>query len=115
MRPLDDAFTACAKAALANDFDPVSWDDARDWRRATAYAVAEAALDSNNPDYARSAWTLTMTQLGWRWDREFNETLKTHPGIVFGELTRGGTTHWLHVIKAIRDVGRRLGVRMLGP
>lgn len=115
MRPIDTAFTACAREALAADFDAVLWDSAPEWRRRVAYAVAEAALDTNNPDYARMAWTTEMVALGWRWDRELDEAKKTHPGIVMGELTRGGTRHWLGVVKRVRDVARPLGVRMIGP
>ena len=114
MRALDDNFTACAKAALATDFDPVPWDDAPRWRQLAAYAVADAALDSDNPELVRSAWLLEMTKMGWRWDRALSEQAKTHPGIVFGELTRGGAKHWEGGIKAVRDEGRKLGVRMTG-
>jgi hypothetical protein len=115
VRPYDEYFTACAKAALENDFDPVPWADAPDWRRVAAYAVADAALNTNNPDFTRSAWFLAMTMQGWRWDRVFDEQKKTHPGIVEGELTRGGSKHWENVVAAVRAVGRGLGVRMLGP
>ena len=115
MRTIDEGFTACAQAALANDFDAVPWNDAPEWRRMAAIAVAEAALDTNNPDAVRSAWVLSMTVQGWRWDREFNEALKTHPGVVFGELTKGGTAHWKRVSEAVRAVAREHGVRMLGP
>jgi len=113
-RALTDEFTACAKAALAHDFDPVPWDEAPRWRQFAAYATAEAALDSDNPELVRSAWLLEMTKMGWRWDRVIDENAKTHPGIVFGELTRGGARHWEAVIRAVRDEGRRLGVRMTG-
>lgn len=115
MRPYDEYFTACAKAALAHDFDPVTWEAAPVWRREAAYAVADAALNTNNPDFARSAWFLAMTLMGWRWDRTFDEQKKTHPGIVEGELTRGGSKHWEIVVREVRAVGRRLGVRMTGP
>lgn len=115
MRPFDDSFTACAKAALANDFDPVPWDAAPYWRQQAAYAVAESALDTNSPDFTRSAWFLAMTTMGWRWDHMLDEEKKTHPGIREGELTRSGSKHWENVVKQVRDVGRTLGVRMLGP
>jgi hypothetical protein len=115
MRPYDEYFTACAKAALEHDFDPVPWLDAPHWRRETAYAVAEAALNTNNPDFTRSAWFLAMTLMGWRWDKTFDEQKKTHPGIVAGELTRSGSKHWENIVKQVRDVGRSLGVRMTGP
>jgi hypothetical protein len=116
VRPLDDpGFAACAREALAADFDPVPWDEASEWRRRVSAVVAESALDTNNPDHMRCAWTTEMCAMGWKWDREFSEAAKTHPGIVFGELTRGGTKHWCEVARRVRDVGRRLGVRMLGP
>lgn len=115
MRPYDEYFTACAKAALAADFDPVPWEEAPDWRRVAAYAVADACLNTGSPDFARSAWFLAMTMQGWRWDRTLDEAQKTHPGIVEGELTRGGSKHWENVVKQVREVGRDLGVRMLGP
>lgn len=115
-RSLDDpGFLACAREALAADFDAPTWDNAPEWRRRAAAAVAEAALDTNNPDFARSAWTHEMCAMGWRWDREVDEARKTHPGIVFGELTRGGTRHWLSVVRRVRLVGIHHGLRMLGP
>lgn len=110
-----DALEACARAALAADFDPVPWEDAPVWRRLAAAAVSKACLDTGNPDFARSAWFLQMTTMGWRWDRHFNEAQKTHPGIVAGELTRSGSKHWENVVKQVRDIGRARGVRMLGP
>lgn len=55
-----------------------------------------------------------MCTMGWRWEQTFDEAKKTHPGIVFGELTKGGTNHWLNVIKAVREVGKARGIRMLG-
>ena len=105
---------ACTRAALAADFDPVPWEDAPVWRRHAALAVALAALNTNNPDHTRAAWVTEMCNQGWRWSQEFNEQQKTSPGIVFGELTRSGTNHWLAVIKAVREVGKARGVRMLG-
>lgn len=111
----DPGFLACVQEALAADFDSMPWDDAPEWRRRAAAAVAESALDTNNPDFARCAWTTEMCSMGWRWDREVDEVRKTHPGIVFGELTRGGTVHWLRVVSRVREVGRKLDVRMLGP
>lgn len=109
-----DDLEACAKAALAADFDPVPWDEAPRWRQFTSIAVAKAALETGNPDFVRSAWTLEMTKLGWRWEQTFDEARKTHPGIVFGELTSPGTRHWMGVIKAVREVGKARGMRMLG-
>lgn len=109
-----DGLEACVRAALAADFDPVPWDEAPEWRRKAALAVALAALNTNNPDHTRAAWVTEMVNQGWRWSQEFNEQQKTTPGIVFGELTRGGTNHWLGVIKNVREVGRAHGVRMLG-
>lgn len=105
----------CARAALSRDFDPVHWDDAPEWRRIAARAVAKAALDTNNPDFTRMAWFECMCQQGWRWDKTFDEQKKTHPGIVAGELTPGGSRHWLAVVSHVRDIGRSFNIRMLGP
>ena len=110
-----DGLEACSRAALAAYFDPVPWEEAPTWRRKAALAVALAALNTNNPDQARAAWTTEMCSQGWRWSQELDEAQKTHPGIVFGELTRGGTKHWCGVVEAVRRVGRERGVRMLGP
>lgn len=115
MRKLTEGFTECAKAALAADFDPVPWDEAPKWRQLAAYAVAESALNTANPDFTRSAWVLEMTTQGWRWDHAFNEALKTHPGIVFGALTRGGFTHWQNVVTQVRAVGKKFNEPMLDP
>lgn len=109
-----DGLEACARAALAADFEPVPWADAPPWRRKAALAVALAALNTNNPDHARAAWVTEMVDQGWRWSQEFNEQQKTSPGIVYGELTKGGTNHWLSVVKAVREVGQTHRVRMLG-
>lgn len=115
MRPVTEGFTACARAALAVDFDPVPWDEAPQWRQFAAYAVAESALDTANPAFVRSAWVLEMTVQGWRWDHAFDEAKKTHPGIVFGELTKGGFLHWQAVVDQVRKVGKVYGVAMLDP
>jgi len=112
---LNGHFLECAKVALANDFDPVPWEDAPQWRRDAAVEVANAALNTGNPDKAREAWLLAMTTMGWRWDPVLDEQKKTHPGIVFGELTRGGTKHWMNVVDRVRQTARELGVRMTGP
>lgn len=113
-KPTRESVEACARAALAADFDPVPWDEAPTWRKLAAAAVAEAALATNHPDHTRAAWTLEMTKLGWRWSQAFDEAQKTHPGIVYGELTRGGTVHWCNVIKAVRAVGKQYGMWMVG-
>jgi hypothetical protein len=110
-----DDLEACARTALSSDFDPVPWDVAPVWRRNAACAVADAALNTNNPDQTRAAWLTAMTVQGWRWDSVFDEQKKTHPGITVGELTRGGSLHWENVVKNVRDVGRARGMRMLGP
>jgi hypothetical protein len=115
MKARDAAFTACAKVALLNDFDPLEWDDAPSWRQEAAFAIAEAALDTNNPDATRAAWFTKMVEMGWKWDRFLDVEKKTHPGIVTGELTRGGSKHWENVVKLVRVCGRAGGVRMLGP
>lgn len=102
----DHALEQAARAALAADFDPVPWDDAPEWRRRAARAVAKAAMDTGSPDHTRSAWYLEMTLMGWRWSKTLDEVAKTHPGIVEGELTRGGTRHWENVVKAVREAVR---------
>ena len=115
MRPINEDFTACAKAALEHDYAAVPWDEAPDWRQHAAYAVAEAALDTGNPDFTRSAWFLAMTTMGWRWAPAFDEAQKAHPGIVSGELTAGGSKHWMNVVNKVRAVARLYNVRMTGP
>jgi hypothetical protein len=110
----DNSIEACAQAALAADFDPVSWDEAPEWRRQAARAVARSALSTANPDQARMAWFTEMSQQGWRWDRVHDEKAKTSPGMVEGELTHGGTRHWVNVVDKVREVGRRAGARMTG-
>jgi hypothetical protein len=110
-----DQLDACARAALAADFDPVPWDDAPEWRRQAARAVAQSALCSPSPDKAREAWFCEMARQGWQWDKILDEKTKRHPGMVTGELTRGGTRHWHGVVESIRDVARRVGARMTGP
>ncbi len=112
-REYDAGLEACAKAALAADFDPVPWDEAPRWRQFVSIAVAKAALDTGSPDHTRAAWTLEMTTMGWRWAPIFDEAQKTHPGIVFGELTGPGTRHWMSVIKAVREEGKKHGMWML--
>lgn len=108
-------FVLCAMAALAADFDPVAWDDAPEWRQEAAAAVARAALDTGgNPDFVRMAWFTKMVELGWKWGHSLDEQAMTHPGIVVGELTRGGTKHWLEVCRTVRDVARARHVRMTG-
>ena len=111
----DPNFVLCAMAALSADFDSVPWGDAPEWRQDVAAATARAALDTGgNPDFTRMAWFHKRVELGWRWSQVYNEAAKTHPGIVAGELTRGGTAHWLEVCRAVRDVARARGVRMTG-
>lgn len=114
MTPDEENLEACAKAALGADFDPMPWDDAPRWRQFAAYAVAKAVIATGHPDHVRSAWVLEMVTQGWRWSQALDEKAKTHPGIVFGELTRGGTVHWMNVVKAVREVGKARGVRMFG-
>lgn len=105
----------CARTALKYDFDPVPWEDAPEWRKLAAFAVARSALASNNADQARMAWFTEMAAQGWRWDRVLDEQAKTHPGMVVGELTRGGSKHWENVVAQVRDTGRFIGARMTGP
>ncbi len=114
-RPISVAFTECAKVALENDFDPVPWDEAPRWRQRAAYAVADAALNTASPDHTRAAWVTEMVNQGWRWSQEFNEQQKTHPGVLFGELTRGGVKHWLNVVDKVRAVGKQYKLAMLNP
>ena len=111
---MNDALEECAKAALAADFDPVPWDQAPEWRKRVACAVAKAALDTASPDWARQSWLNEMVAMGWRWDKVLDEQRKTHPGIVVGELTRGGTAHWVNVVRVVREKARVLGARMTG-
>lgn len=110
-----DVMELCARAALSADFDPVPWEEAPEWRRQAAFAVARSALESTSPDKAREAWFVEMSSQGWRWDRDLDEAKKTHPGMVVGELTRGGTVHWKNVVDRVREVGRQYGARMTGP
>ncbi len=111
----DNSLELCARAALAADFDPVPWEDAPGWRRRAAFAVAKSAIGSTSPDQARMAWFTEMCAQGWRWDRVLDEKAKTHPGIVAGDLTRGGSRHWENVVATVRSVARQHGVRMTGP
>lgn len=104
----------CARAALAADFDPVPWDEAPQWRRRAALAIAHSAIASMSPDQARMAWFTEMSSMGWRWDNVFDEPKKTHPGMDVGELTRGGTRHWAAVVERVRATARRVGTRMTG-
>jgi len=107
--------TPLAQVALAHDFDPVRWDEAPDWRRIAMVAVARAALGASGlsrADHARSAWFLSMTLQGWRWGRMLDERERTHPGVVEGDLTSGGTRHWTTLVDAVRDAARAAGVRM---
>jgi len=106
---------ACAREALAADFDPVPWVSAPKWRQRVAYAVAVSALTTTSPDQARMAWFNEMSRQGWRWDRVLDESKKTHPGMVDGELTRGGSRHWENVVARVREIGLRVGARMTGP
>lgn len=112
---IDEQAEACARAALAADFDPVPWDEAPEWRRQAARAVARSALGTPSPDQARMAWFTEMSAQGWRWDRVLDERSKTHPGMVAGELTAGGSKHWHNVVVKVRDTARRVGARMTGP
>lgn len=110
-----DQLELCAREALAVDFDPVPWEAAPEWRRQAALAVARSCLDSTSPDKAREAWFVEMSMQGWRWGRVLDEKTKTHPGMVVGELTRGGTRHWQNVVDRVRAVARQVGARMTGP
>lgn len=104
-----EQLTHCARAALSADFDPVAWESAPEWRRQAAEAVARAALLSKSPDQIRAAWLTQMVAMGWRWDRELDEQKKTHPGIVTGDLTGGGTRHWNNVIAQVRQAAQSVG------
>jgi hypothetical protein len=110
-----DQLELCAREALAADFDAVPWDEAPEWRRLVAFEVARSALNSTSPDKARESWFNEMVRQGWRWDRALDEKAKTHPGIIAGELTRGGTKHWQNVVDRVRAIARRVGARMTGP
>lgn len=113
----DEDLDALAAEALAADFNPVPWDEAPEWRRVACRAVAKAAVGAcgvSRCEIARSAWTLSMTLQGWKWGPVLDEAAKQHPGIVFGDLTRGGIAHWSNVVDRIRAVGRARGVRLTG-
>lgn len=108
---------ALAAIVLENDFEPIPWDGAPVWRKETARAVARASVACSGlscAEHARSAWTLVMTQLGWGWGPSLDEKVKSHPGIVFGELTRGGVTHWTAIVDAVRAEAKRRGLRVTG-
>lgn len=108
---------ALAAVALARDFDPVPWDEAPEWRRVPARRIAEAAVACSGlscAEHARSAWTLAMTTLGWSWGPVVDVVGKRHPGVVFGELTRGGVRHWNGVVDAVRAEARKRGLRLTG-
>jgi len=112
-----DDLEALGRVALAADFDSVPWEEAPEWRREAARAVAKAAVSTfkvSACEIVRSAWTNAMCSMGWRWDRVFDEKAKTHPGIVFGELTRGGVKHWMNVVDLVRAAARERGVRLTG-
>lgn len=108
---------ALAAVVLANDFEPLTWEEAPDWRRVTAQQVAKASIACcglSCAEHARSAWTLAMTTLGWGWGPTLDVAAKRHPGIVFGELTQGGVRHWTGVVDAVRSEAKRRGVRVTG-
>lgn len=112
----DDQLQALAMLALEHDFDPVPWDEAPAWRRTAMAAAARAAVETSAltvADNARSAWFLSMTMQGWRWGHVLDERERTHPGIVTGELTRGGTAHWHALAVAVRERARVMGVRVM--
>lgn len=115
VKPYISRADACAGVALETDFDPVPWASAPEWRKSVAHAVARAALNTTSPDVVRAAWFTEMTRMGWKWGREIDEDAKTHPGIVMGELTRGGALHWENVITRVRQMGRTVNARMTGP
>jgi hypothetical protein len=113
----DEDLEALARVALAQDFDPVPWEDAPAWRQIVSKRIAESAVRSSGmgrAEQARSAWTLAMTTMGWSWAREVDEVNKKHPGVVMGELTTGGVRHWNNVVDAIRDEARLRGLRLTG-
>lgn len=113
----DEDLEALARVALANDYEPVPWEEAPVWRQTVSKRIAESAVQFpglSRAEQARSAWTLAMTTMGWSWGREANEATMQHPGVVTGELTTGGVRHWNKVVDAIRDEARRRGVRLTG-
>lgn len=109
---------ALGRVALAHDFDPVPWEEAPEWRKTVARKVAVAACHTDaklgGADHVRSAWTLTMTEMGWKWGRVVDESTREHPGIIYGELSQSGVRHWNSVIRAVRDEARRRSVRLTG-
>jgi hypothetical protein len=106
---------AIARVALANDVDPVRWEDAPDWRRAAMAEVARAAIGASGlsrADHAFSAWLLSMTVSGWKWGRDLDERERTHPGIIMfgGGLPREDTTRWTRLVDAVRARAREVGL-----
>ncbi len=113
----DADLDALAAVVLAHDFDPLPWEDAPEWRRSVSRAVARAAVGCSGlscAEHARGAWTLEMTKMGWGWGPTLDTRVKSHPGIVFGELTRGGVRHWTTVVDATRAEARKRGLRITG-
>lgn len=111
----DDQLEAIARVALANDVDPVRWEEAPDWRRTAMAEVARAAIGASGlsrADHAFSAWLLSMTVSGWKWGRDFDERERTHPGIIMfrGGLPREDTTRWTRLVDAVRARAREVGL-----
>lgn len=111
----DEQLEALARVALANDLEPIQWEDAPEWRRSAMIAVARAAVGASGlsrADHAFSAWLLSMTVSGWKWGRDFDERECTHPGIVMfrGGLPRGDSTHWTRLVDAVRARAKEIGL-----
>lgn len=113
----EEDLDALAAVVLENDFEPIAWAVAAPWARVAAQHVARAAVACSGlscAEHARGAWTLGMTLQGWAWGPIVDVALKRHPGIVFGELTRSGVTHWTRVVDAVRAEAKRRGVMVTG-
>lgn len=120
----DQQLEAIARVALANDVDPVRWEDAPDWRRTAMAEVAKAAIGASGlsrADHAFSAWLLSMTMSGWKWGHVFDEKARTHPGIVsFGKkenpqqfqegLLEKSVERWTCLVDAVRDKAKEIGL-----
>jgi len=66
------------------DFSQLSWDNAPQWQKESAFDGVRFHL--NNPDATDSAshenWLKQKDEDGWEYGAEKNEVLKTHPCIV---------------------------------
>lgn len=71
------------------DFSQLPWMEAPDWQKQSAIEGVQFNLD--NPDAPASAlhenWVKEKIAKGWKWGKEKDAGLKTHPCLVlFGDL-----------------------------